>query len=259
MHSFLICKDTVSHPNNPTLWIWTISFALKFSQKYQFSRWNLYNILIFKTILYSTITAANTKRQDENWFLRNKLMSSNIYAVSLCVSSFCTNASVCVCVRVRPFVRPLDSPAPRFAVSSSGATALAARPTAASPTRATAPWSTPATTRSPSAWTTSRAAAPVRSASTSTPRPTCRPKLRPLSTRPARQLWLLKPLPQLQPWWEHSTAAYSTYCTSCLRSGRAGHTHLQVVQGLCLFIVWEQELVRSIHFITITLKLPIRA
>lgn len=75
-----------------------------------------------------------------------------------------------------------------------GATALGAKMIAASPTPQTAPWSTPMTTPSPCAWTTSRAGAPGKSASTSTRRPICRPKLRLLSTR-----WT-RPRPP-QPWW----------------------------------------------------------
>lgn len=74
------------------------------------------------------------------------------------------------------------------------ATVLGGRMTAASPTPQTAPWSTPTTTPSPCAWTTSRAAAPGKSASTSTRRPTCRPKSRLPSTR-----WT-RPQPP-RPWW----------------------------------------------------------
>lgn len=89
----------------------------------------------------------------------------------------------------------------RFVASSSGAIVLAARRTAALPTRVTAPWSTPVTTQLPSAWTTSRAVVPVRSASTSIHRPICRPRSRPPNTRPTRLQWPHKLSLRQQPWW----------------------------------------------------------
>lgn len=106
----------------------------------------------------------------------------------------------------------------RFAASSNEETVLEVRLTVVLPTRVTVPWLTPATTRSLSAWTTSRAAALVRSANTFTPQPTYRPKLRLHNTRPIRRLWPPKLLPQLQPWWEQST--FYSYYTQCARRGR---------------------------------------
>lgn len=152
-----------------------------------------------------------------------KLKHSLFCLLRVFVSSVCTCPCVSVCVRVCVSLCACDCPASRFAASSSGATALAARQTAVSPTRATAPWSTPATTRSPCAWTTSRVAALARSASTSTPPPTCRPRLRPPNTRPTRQLWLRKLLPQLQPWWEYSPPSVSRGFTA-VEQERHKHT-----------------------------------
>lgn len=103
------------------------------------------------------------------------------------------------------FLLPLKlHPLPRrCAASSSVATAHVAKQIAGSPTPVTAPWLTPATTRLPCAWTTSRAAARVRSASTSTHQRICRPRSRQRSIKPTRRLWQhrLPPLPRLLPWW----------------------------------------------------------
>lgn len=86
----------------------------------------------------------------------------------------------------------------RCAGSFSEVTAPEGRQIAASLIPLTARWLTPPTTQSLFAWTTSRAAAPERSASIFTRLHTCRPKSNPVNSKSVRQGQ--EPRPQLQPW-----------------------------------------------------------
>lgn len=86
----------------------------------------------------------------------------------------------------------------RCVASFSGETVHEGRRIVALLTPVTARWLTAPITQSLSAWTTSRAGAPGRSASTFTRLHTCRPKSNPVNNKSVRQQW--QPRPQLQPW-----------------------------------------------------------
>lgn len=139
-------------------------------------------LLIFSSVCVYLRTCAYT------W----KLWNFNDSRLCLHISVVFPVCFVCVCWF-----------ASRCVASFSGATAHAVRPTAASPILATARWLTRATTRSPCAWTSSRAAARVRSASTSTLRRTSRPRSKQPSIRPTRPPSQRRP--PLQPWWANRT------------------------------------------------------